>query len=96
MWRASQKAEAASKEYNQLVDDLNAAEAEGWAAELFDKSVLSLRSDIRSDTYRPLKSAYNRYTFWKGEVDRYSNLLLAEQAYSELYKDYRSGQSGGI
>jgi len=85
MWVASEKSEAASNEYNSLVGALQDAERNSWAAYIFDKDVVELRSSLKADTYRPLKSAYNSYTFWKGEVERLSALIVGETAYGSLY-----------
>lgn len=95
MWEASDKAEAASKEYNKLVSELEEAEQQSWAAEIYGKDVIDLRSSMKSDTYRPLKSAYNRYQFWKGEVERLSSLLVGEEAYHHIYTRNSQG-TGGI
>lgn len=95
MWRASEKATKASKEYNELVDQLKLSEQESWAIEMHGEGVANLRADMKTDSYRPLKSAYARYVFWKGEVERMSALLVGENAYDAIYNRYKP-QQGGI
>jgi hypothetical protein len=92
MWKASNKADKASNEYNELVNQLEESERQSWAAQFYDDNVLGLRADMKSDTFRPLKSAYARYTFWSGQVQRFSALLVSEEAYSKIYERHVGSQ----
>lgn len=86
MWKAHYKADKASQEYNDLVEQLSEAERISWASGLYDKEVIDLRSSLKSETFRPLKSAYNHYIFWKGELERLSALLVGENAFEAIHR----------
>jgi hypothetical protein len=83
---AYNKASKASDEWNELNDAIKEREkayAEGLGLSTVD--MLDRLADTK-DKAKVLKDIYNKYTFWKGEVERHSAMLSGVVAYEQYRK----------
>lgn len=82
--RAHQKASAASKEWNDLNDAIKEREQTYCDNVGLGPITRGDRlSDIK-DKAKTLKDVYNKYSFWKGEVERHSAMLVGYAAFNQI------------
>lgn len=84
MTEANRKAKEASLQYNRLVEEIEISEQKSGERRGMTRSIIQQNIRTRTDTDFELKSLYNRYTFWAGEVQRISALFKAIESYKSL------------
>lgn len=75
MFAANVKAEKASFEYNKLDEEMAAVERASGYARGYADSIVDQRVRDRKDKDLELKTLFNRYNFWAGEVQRYKAVV---------------------
>lgn len=94
MFAANVKAEKASFEYNKLEEELSAIERADGYAKGMRNSIVDQRVRSRKESDIELKTLFNRYNFWSGEVQRYKALIQTTIVFENYMAQFR--RQGGV